>query len=169
MFSHIMVGANDVQQAKVFYDAILGTLGHEPAIIDDKGRCFYITKSGVFSITKPINDEPASPANGGTIGFSAESPEAADAWHAAGNRFSGTGHPAERNHQSEHPGHAERQHGQRRPSPKLAPRRRLGCGLGESGIKAPALHLGGRERVALEGRFIRGRFRRGHKDKDAPP
>ena len=90
MFSHIMVGANDVQQAKVFYDAILGTLGHEPAIIDDKGRCFYITKSGVFSITKPINDEPASPANGGTIGFSAESPEAADAWHAAGIANGGT-------------------------------------------------------------------------------
>jgi hypothetical protein len=55
MFSHIMVGANDVQKSKIFYDAILGALGHEPGVIDDKGRCFYRTKTGIFSISKPID------------------------------------------------------------------------------------------------------------------
>ncbi|MEZ5503229.1 MAG: VOC family protein [Halioglobus sp.] len=90
MFSHIMVGANDVQQSKVFYDAILAALGYEPGVIDDKGRCFYFNKSGIFSITKPINGEPASAGNGSTIGFAAASPAAADAWHAAGLAHGGT-------------------------------------------------------------------------------
>jgi catechol 2,3-dioxygenase-like lactoylglutathione lyase family enzyme len=84
MFSHVMVGADDVQTSKVFYDAILGVLGHEPGVFDDKGRCFYFTPTGIFAITKPINGEPASHGNGCTIGFAAENPAAADAWHAAG-------------------------------------------------------------------------------------
>ncbi len=84
MFSHIMVGANDVAESKRFYDAILGAMGCEPGVMDERGRCFYFTASGVFAITKPINGEPASPGNGNTIGFAASSPEQADAWHAAG-------------------------------------------------------------------------------------
>lgn len=84
MFSHIMVGANDVQQSKQFYDAILATMGHKPGVMDEEGRCFYFTKSGVFAISKPIDGEPACHGNGSTIGFSAKTPEIADAWHAAG-------------------------------------------------------------------------------------
>ena len=90
MFSHIMVGANDIQQSKTFYDAILGALGHEPGVLDDKGRVFYFTKSGIFSITKPINGEPASAGNGSTVGFAAATPAAADAWYAAGLANGGT-------------------------------------------------------------------------------
>jgi catechol 2,3-dioxygenase-like lactoylglutathione lyase family enzyme len=84
MFSHIMVGADNVQTAKEFYDAVLGALGHAPGVIDDKGRCFYFTDSGIFSISKPINGEPATHGNGSTIGFAAKDPASADAWHAAG-------------------------------------------------------------------------------------
>ncbi|MFT6913932.1 MAG: catechol 2,3-dioxygenase-like lactoylglutathione lyase family enzyme [Motiliproteus sp.] len=90
MFSHIMVGANDVQQSKVFYDAILATLGYGPGVIDPKGRCFYVNKSGVFALTKPINAEPAGHGNGGTIGFAAKNTAEADAWHAAGLASGGT-------------------------------------------------------------------------------
>jgi catechol 2,3-dioxygenase-like lactoylglutathione lyase family enzyme len=90
MFSHIMVGANDVQESKIFYDAVLGALGYEPGVIDDKGRCFYFNKSGIFSISKPINGEPASHGNGSTIGFAAADPAAADAWHTAGLANGGT-------------------------------------------------------------------------------
>ena len=84
MFSHIMVGANDVEAAKVFYDAVLGAMGYQPGTMDENGRCFYITDSGIFAITKPIDGERASNGNGSTIGFQASSPEVADAWHAAG-------------------------------------------------------------------------------------
>lgn len=90
MFSHIMLGADDVQASKRFYDATLATLGYEPGVIDAKGRCFYITKHGIFAITKPINGEPASHGNGSTVGFSASSPQMADAWHAAGLAHGGT-------------------------------------------------------------------------------
>lgn len=90
MFSHVMVGANDVNASKTFYDAILGTLGIPPGKVDAKGRVFYMTKTGVFAITKPINGEPASAANGSTIGFAVESPEQGNAWHAAGVGSGGT-------------------------------------------------------------------------------
>ena len=84
MFSHIMVGANDVQASKVFYDAVLGAMGYQPGVFDDRGRCFYFTDSGVFAITPPIDGNPASHGNGSTIGFAAKDPAQADAWHAAG-------------------------------------------------------------------------------------
>lgn len=84
MFSHIMIGASDLQASKVFYDAVLGALGHKPGVIDDKGRCFYMTEAGIFALSTPIDGEPASHGNGSTIGFHAASTQAADAWHAAG-------------------------------------------------------------------------------------
>ena len=90
MFSHVMVGANDVAASKRFYDAILGALGYEPGMMDERGRCFYFTASGVFAITPPINGEPACHGNGSTSGFAASSPEQADAWHAAGVANGGT-------------------------------------------------------------------------------
>ena len=84
MFSHIMIGADDVDVAKTFYDAVLGALGVAPGEIDPKGRCFYRTERGVFAISAPIDGSPASQGNGSTIGFHAASPAAADAWHTAG-------------------------------------------------------------------------------------
>ncbi len=90
MFSHIMLGADDTAAAKKFYDATLGALGIAPGNTDDKGRIFYVTPTGILAITKPINGEPASCANGGTIGFAAKSPAEADAWHAAGLANGGT-------------------------------------------------------------------------------
>lgn len=90
MFSHVMVGADDVAASKKFYDATLEALGVPPGRMDDKGRVFYRTSSGVFGITRPINGEAASCANGATIGFAAGSAEAADAWHAAGTANGGT-------------------------------------------------------------------------------
>ena len=90
MFSHIMVGASDINESKIFYDAILGALGHEPGVIDEKGRCFYFTKVGIFSVSIPIDGEPVSHGNGSTVGFAAESGAMADAWHAAGLANGGT-------------------------------------------------------------------------------
>jgi len=84
MFSHIMLGANSIDESKKFYDAVLGALGHKAGVLDDKGRCFYFTDSGVFALTKPIDGKPAGCGNGSTVGFSANSTEQIDAWHAAG-------------------------------------------------------------------------------------
>jgi catechol 2,3-dioxygenase-like lactoylglutathione lyase family enzyme len=83
MFSHVMIGTNDLEKAKSFYDALLGTLGISPARVDGH-RIFYRSKTGTFSVTQPIDGKPATFANGGTIGFAADSAEATDAFHAAG-------------------------------------------------------------------------------------
>jgi catechol 2,3-dioxygenase-like lactoylglutathione lyase family enzyme len=89
MFSHIMIGTNDLDRAKSFYDAVLGTLDVRPARVDGH-RIFYMTPNGIFSVSKPIDGQPATAANGGTIGFAASSPAKADAWHAAGVAAGGT-------------------------------------------------------------------------------
>jgi len=83
MFSHVMIGTNDLPRAKAFYDAVLGTLGVPPGVVD-RHRVFYRTPTGVFAVSLPIDGQPACHANGGTIGFACKTPAEADAWHAAG-------------------------------------------------------------------------------------
>ena len=83
MFSHVMIGTNDLDKSRAFYDAVLGTLG-VPAGAVDRYRVFWRTPTGVFSVTLPINGQPATVGNGGTVGFACASPQQADAWHAAG-------------------------------------------------------------------------------------
>lgn len=90
MYSHVMVGTNNMDASKKFYDAIFAELGFGPGQMDPNGRCFYVTETGIFAITVPIDGEAACHANGGTIGFSAASPEAANAFHSAGVANGGT-------------------------------------------------------------------------------
>lgn len=90
MFSHIMLGANDMEASKAFYDATLTALGHKAGTLDEKGRCFYFADGGIFALTTPIDGGPAGNGNGSTIGFAAKTPEDADAWHAAGLANGGT-------------------------------------------------------------------------------
>ena len=85
-----MLGANDIDASKKFYDALFATLGVKPGFADDKGRVFYMTKTGTFGLSKPINGEPACGANGGTLGFAVDSADQGDAWHAAGVANGGT-------------------------------------------------------------------------------
>lgn len=90
MFTHVMLGADDIDAAKRFYDAALGVLGVPEGVIDEWGRIIYAHDGGRLLITKPINGEPASCANGGTIGFRAASTDLVDAWQAAGAANGGT-------------------------------------------------------------------------------
>jgi len=84
MFSHVILGANDLAASKKFYDAVLGVIGLSEGQAVPKGRIFYRTKTGVFGITKPIDGNTATCANGGTIGFGCTSPELVKAFHDAG-------------------------------------------------------------------------------------
>lgn len=90
MFSHVMLGAKDIAEAKRFYDALLGVLGAPEGVVDPWGRLIYSHKGARFLLSKPINGEPATFANGGTLGFAVDSPEQADAWYAAGLAHGGT-------------------------------------------------------------------------------
>lgn len=89
MFSHVMLGAHDLEASRRFYDALLGTLGIGPGVAN-KQRYFYRSPTGTFAITTPINGEPATHANGGTLGFLAQSEEQVRAFHAAGIAHGGT-------------------------------------------------------------------------------
>ena len=70
MFSHIMVGSNDIARSKKFYDALFAAMGGQPGVEDARGRLAYAHNGGRFMVSKPIDGKPASHANGGTIGFS---------------------------------------------------------------------------------------------------
>ena len=86
MFSHVMVGSNDIERSQRFYDSLFGKEGMK----DDKGRLAYRNKGAVFMVTTPIDGEPAAHANGGTIGFNFDSPAEVDAWHRRGVEAGGT-------------------------------------------------------------------------------
>ncbi|AGB75354.1 MULTISPECIES: VOC family protein [Rhizobium] len=84
MFTHVMIGSNDLERARSFYDATFAALGGNPGEMDERGRLVYIHEGGRLMITKPIDGKPATAANGGTIGIAAASPGHVLAWHAAG-------------------------------------------------------------------------------------
>ncbi|GAA0863570.1 VOC family protein [Sphingopyxis soli] len=90
MYSHNMVGSNDIEASKKFYDATFQAIGGKPGIVDDKGRLIYMHNGGLFLVTKPIDGEPATAGNGCTIGFAMDGPEQAKAWHDAGVAAGGT-------------------------------------------------------------------------------
>jgi len=87
MFSHIMVGSNDLERSKRFYDAVLGVLGAGEPVRNQAPsghmRLFYRHDGSTFCVVEPINGEPATFANGGTIGFKCQSPEQVQAFHDA--------------------------------------------------------------------------------------
>jgi catechol 2,3-dioxygenase-like lactoylglutathione lyase family enzyme len=84
MFSHVMVGTNDVERARVFYDALFAAAGAKPGRADDKGRLIWMKDGALFMVSPPLDGGAACHANGGTIGFTLSSPEQVEAWHAAG-------------------------------------------------------------------------------------
>jgi catechol 2,3-dioxygenase-like lactoylglutathione lyase family enzyme len=90
MYSHMMVGSNDIARSKKFYDATFVAMGGKPGMQDPKGRLIYMHNGSLFLVTPPIDGNPATHGNGSTIGFAATSPALADAWHAAGLVAGGT-------------------------------------------------------------------------------
>ena len=85
MFNHIVIGSNDVERARLFYDAVLGTLDVGNAVVDvmptGRSRLFYRHGGMSFIVTEPLNGEPATTANGGSIAFRCGSPEQVQRFH----------------------------------------------------------------------------------------
>ena len=84
MFSHVMIGTNDLEKAKHFYDAVLGALVYAEGLLRSKGDYVYASDRGLFMVTRPKDGQSATHANGGTIGFACHSTDQVDRWHAAG-------------------------------------------------------------------------------------
>jgi catechol 2,3-dioxygenase-like lactoylglutathione lyase family enzyme len=87
IFTHIVVGTNDINQAATFFDAVLLPLGIKRMSFGEAAEpatsLLYGRDAPALIVTKPINGEPATGANGGTIGLMAPGAEAVDAFHAA--------------------------------------------------------------------------------------
>ena len=95
MFSHIMIGSNDLDRSKKFYDAVLGVIGFSGEAMANTAssgheRLFYLHDGGMLAISQPIDGKPATPANGGTIGFACSSPEQVKELHDVGVANGGT-------------------------------------------------------------------------------
>lgn len=94
MFNHVMIGSNDIERSKRFYDAVLGVLGAGEPFRDQAPtghiRLFYRHAGSALSVSQPINGEPATVANGGTIGFKCESPEQVQQFHDVAVAHGGT-------------------------------------------------------------------------------
>lgn len=90
MFSHVTLGSNDIARSCEFYNATLGVIGCPPAQPDARDRLYYVHNGNMLMITKPLNGQPATGANGGTLGFTMQNPEQVEAWHKAGLAHGGT-------------------------------------------------------------------------------
>ena len=90
MFNHLMIGSSDLDRSRKFYNATFKALGVPEAADGPGGRLVYAHDGNRMLITKPLNGEPATGANGGTIGFKAASAEQVEAWHKAGVENGGT-------------------------------------------------------------------------------
>ena len=94
MFSHVMVGANNIEESRTFYDKIFKVLGAGPGKmypnLSGQKRYFYNFKGTTFCITEPIDGKPATVSNGATIGFNIDNTKQGDEWHKAGIESGGT-------------------------------------------------------------------------------
>ena len=94
MFNHIVIGSNDIERSRQFYNAVLATLGAGEPVRNKAPtghtRLFYRHEGGVLCVSEPINDEAATFANGGTIGFKCNSPELVRQFHDTAVAHGGT-------------------------------------------------------------------------------
>ena len=99
VFSHVMMGAADIETSIKFYDAALGSLGVKNLGPFVNGWVLYGKDKPAFIVARPGNGEAPS-SNGMTIGFAAATTADVDAFHAAGLAAGGTdeGAPGPRGH-----------------------------------------------------------------------
>ncbi len=94
MFNHVMVGSSDIERSKKFYDAVLAVIGAPEGAINKSAtghaRVFYRHNGSAFGLSQPINNEPATYSNGGTLGFKCETPEQVIKFHDVAVAHGGT-------------------------------------------------------------------------------
>lgn len=90
IFTHVVLGANDVAQSRKFYDATLAPLGVKNLGAMGDNAFLYGVDQPEFLITSPRDGNSACLANGGTVGFAAPTRAAVRAFHAAALSNGGT-------------------------------------------------------------------------------
>jgi catechol 2,3-dioxygenase-like lactoylglutathione lyase family enzyme len=96
---HSTIGSNDLDRAKAFYDALLGSAGVAPLFEHPSGGRVYGRDGRIFLVVLgPYDGKPASVGNGSMSGFSFDTREEVDAFHAKALALGGfdEGAPGER-------------------------------------------------------------------------
>ena len=91
MIAYQMVGTNDLQKAKTFYDAVLEPLGAKPAFPTPHGQAYTAPGAGLFfAVTEPYDEQSAAPGNGTMTAFGAPNLDVIKAVHAKAIEMGGT-------------------------------------------------------------------------------
>ena len=90
MYSHMMVGSNDIERSRKFYDATMKELGYQNVVPPEAGMLVYSGPTGTLVVGKPYDGQPASVSNGATLGLAAADDETVTRWHEAGKAAGGT-------------------------------------------------------------------------------
>ncbi|MFN3230942.1 MAG: VOC family protein [Alphaproteobacteria bacterium] len=96
--SYCTVGSNKLEEAKAYYDALMGSIGMEAWFEHPSGGRIYQGDAGMFGVLGPHDGGEACVGNGTMIGFSFDSREEVDAFYAKALELGGTddGEPGER-------------------------------------------------------------------------
>ena len=99
IYTHIVLGTNDISKVRKFYDATLGPLCIKNLGPMGDNASLYGVDAPEFLVTKPANGKDACFANGGTVSFAAPSRAAVHEFHVAALANGGTdeGAPGPRN------------------------------------------------------------------------
>ena len=99
MIGYTTLGANDLERARAFYDAVLAPLGGRRTLTYERSQYYGSpTRGAMLGLTLPFDREPATAGNGAMVALAAESPASVDQVHAAAMAAGGTceGPPGQR-------------------------------------------------------------------------
>jgi catechol 2,3-dioxygenase-like lactoylglutathione lyase family enzyme len=87
---YVSVGANDMDKALAFYDALLGEIGGSRMMPTPNGVIYRLPAGPMFMVTKPYDQNPAARGNGAMIAIQADSKEQVAQLHAKALQLGGT-------------------------------------------------------------------------------
>lgn len=92
MIGYVTLGTNDIDKARAYYDALLGSIGAKQVMTLDRGFTYYAIAPDQpgFAITPPYDGAPATAGNGNMTAISIGSRAAVDAFHALALELGGT-------------------------------------------------------------------------------
>jgi catechol 2,3-dioxygenase-like lactoylglutathione lyase family enzyme len=83
VFTHVTVGTNNLDQARAFYDEVLGKIGLQRLADLAENGSIWGENAPSFFVLKPANGEPATVGNGVTVSFEAPDRKAIDSFYQA--------------------------------------------------------------------------------------
>lgn len=91
MLNYATVGSNRIEEAKHFYDELLGLIGMTPMLEHASGGRIYVSPDGrLFGVLGPHDGKPATVGNGSMFGFMLPSRELVTAMHAKAIELGGS-------------------------------------------------------------------------------